>query len=1609
MKRTLTLFAALVLLAVGAAAQKLSYSAVVRNSANELVANQTLTVTISIANSNGGPAVYSETHSGVQTNQNGLLTLVIGDGGSQAGSMSDVTWSTAYITSDYTMPDGAHVTNTVPVTAVPYALSAGNVEGGFEQVNADWNATSGAAQILNKPVLAEVATTGSYNSLSDKPTINNGTLTIQKNGVTVGNFTADQAGNTTVNITITPQDIINAVGEMTPEQKSQLYQALNCGGEPGPSEPTTFTCGTSTVEDHQQNVYHTVQIGTQCWTRENMRCTTSPKGNLTMMGSEYSYDQPYYYNNTSTSTNYNIPLEDRGMYYNWAGAMDTVFASTDNRNVSFEGRRGICPEGWHVPSDAEWTTLTEYVSNNHACNDNSYNAKALAINNEGYWNRGGVSENYPCEPEYDPATNNATGFSAVPSGYWGDEFYLAGDDAYFWSSSSYSDNGAYYLYLYYDSERVYQNDGNKVYGRSVRCLKDATGGTPTPPEPTPECPALGATTITPGTNPVAGSTTYLEIETVIDNYNPDLIDPSTAKFVVSYTVENQSDPISTTVENTYVDLIAVGDGIMYYGFEEQQVVTSITVTPYIALTGECASTTPISGVPSTYPNEVISSFTVNNAIISATNGLTCDLELVDANMNHAELSNVTIRVGNSSFTPSVTRMRSINEQYHLSVPYSDIENADLNLNDDVLEDVQVDFTYGDQTFSAANNNAVEADFAICSTLGATTVATTPATGDVVTFVATVDNSNDNITGKYFTITYMEGGVEQTFTLENSAVEINTDGNLVGHITETAATPLYGKTLTVVPTITLNSPCSNSEGQSLVYNMPGQTPTPGTFTCGDDLTVGTNTYPTVLIGTQCWTKTNMRETVGTQGSESSDTSFTAPYYYVHPTTGEYFYNWSAANQVCPTGWHLPSWEEFNNFLNFLNSRSEYLCDGLVAKAIAAQTGWFLDESTNQCYVNYEPATSNDATGFSALPVGVWNYGGSSHFVLESKSVGFWTSREDNGVAHGENGYLFSLEYNSGDIGYGNNSKLMGFSVRCLLDENSGGGETTQTEPSVTTEPATGVGQTAALLNGTLSNPSNVAIIAKGFEWKAVGAGSYTQVSVTGSYMSYTLTGLTASSEYIYRAFVTTASGTSYGQEVTFTTAAPPACPVLGTPTFCKQVGTNTVTIIIRTPIENYDADLISGIIYDYDFVLPGFGGGSIGSGGQSMATVDNVTNVDGNYVCVQQVELSAETWQANQSLMMSYSQTIEFSSNCDGSSSVTYSPDEVEVMAMPACESGTCPSLGATGTPGVSVSNSVFVTVITAINDYDANKIGLYSYRIYYTDDQYFVKYTDHGASISEAGLKVTFNPSVELPVPYASSVCTLRIVPVLNVICSDTAQIGEGVEYVYVPVFNCGTDNVFDVDGNEYATVLIGAQCWMKENLRTKHFPDGISIPVTANDSIFMSSCYYDYTSSSIPLAKRGLLYNWPAAMYGASSSNANPSGVQGICPNGWHVPSDAEWTQLTDYVSSQSTYRCGTGDNADNIASALASKTTDWYSSDILCAVGHNPESNNETGFDAFPAGFYFSEGYTNSRASALFISATETSTEKVWGRILGYFHGNVNRTNNEKLRGYSVRCLRD
>ena len=218
-----------------------------------------------------------------------------------------------------------------------------------------------------------------------------------------------------------------------------------------------------------------------------------------------------------------------------------------------------------------------------------------------------------------------------------------------------------------------------------------------------------------------------------------------------------------------------------------------------------------------------------------------------------------------------------------------------------------------------------------------------------------------------------------------------------------------------------------------------------------------------------------------------------------------------------------------------------------------------------------------------------------------------------------------------------------------------------------------------------------------------------------------------------------------------------------------------------------------------------------------------------------------------------------------------------------------------------------------------------------------------------------------------------------------------------------GAATVTDIDGNTYNTVKIGNQCWMKENLRTTCYANGDSIALgTSNSST--TSYRYNPNNNANNVPTYGYLYNWPAVMHGASSSSANPSGVQGICPNGWHVPSDAEWTQFTNYVGSQTQYQCD--NSSDNIAKALAS-TTGWNSSSTTCAVGNNPSTNNATGFSALPAG-YHGGTYEYFGINAFFWSATEYDVHAYF-RYLGYDDADVSRYDFARGNGFSVRCVRD
>lgn len=223
----------------------------------------------------------------------------------------------------------------------------------------------------------------------------------------------------------------------------------------------------------------------------------------------------------------------------------------------------------------------------------------------------------------------------------------------------------------------------------------------------------------------------------------------------------------------------------------------------------------------------------------------------------------------------------------------------------------------------------------------------------------------------------------------------------------------------------------------------------------------------------------------------------------------------------------------------------------------------------------------------------------------------------------------------------------------------------------------------------------------------------------------------------------------------------------------------------------------------------------------------------------------------------------------------------------------------------------------------------------------------------------------------------------------------------------CDVATVTDFDGNVYNTIGIGSQCWMAENLRTTHYSNGDPIDLGATTSTTIPY-RYNPASDSTNVSTYGYLYNWVAVMKGATSSEANPSGVQGICPTGWHVPSNAEWTELETFVSSQSQYVCN-HQNSSYIGKALAS-TTGWNNStSTACGVGTTQSTNNATGFNARPAGNYYASGGNGFGYYANFWTTTNVTNSKSHSYNLSYTSPSLNHSNSGEASGFSVRCVRD
>jgi len=199
------------------------------------------------------------------------------------------------------------------------------------------------------------------------------------------------------------------------------------------------------------------------------------------------------------------------------------------------------------------------------------------------------------------------------------------------------------------------------------------------------------------------------------------------------------------------------------------------------------------------------------------------------------------------------------------------------------------------------------------------------------------------------------------------------------------------------------------------------------------------------------------------------------------------------------------------------------------------------------------------------------------------------------------------------------------------------------------------------------------------------------------------------------------------------------------------------------------------------------------------------------------------------------------------------------------------------------------------------------------------------------------------------------------------------------------TQTVTDIDGNLYNTVTIGTQVWLKENLIVTHYNTGDEIPNVSSNATWLSlsnGAYCNYENNASLAPTYGRLYNWFAV-------NDN----RGICPTGWHVATDAEWTILTDLL----------GGEAVAGGKLKEAGTLHWPSP--------NTGATNEVGFTALGGGYRSNTAdYIGFGGIGSWRCSTESSTTNAWAR--GIFNDAINVDRGgyyEKFMGFSVRCIYD
>ena len=222
----------------------------------------------------------------------------------------------------------------------------------------------------------------------------------------------------------------------------------------------------------------------------------------------------------------------------------------------------------------------------------------------------------------------------------------------------------------------------------------------------------------------------------------------------------------------------------------------------------------------------------------------------------------------------------------------------------------------------------------------------------------------------------------------------------------------------------------------------------------------------------------------------------------------------------------------------------------------------------------------------------------------------------------------------------------------------------------------------------------------------------------------------------------------------------------------------------------------------------------------------------------------------------------------------------------------------------------------------------------------------------------------------------------------------QNVNFISASQHSCGATNLHnpakiygsmtDQQGNVYKTIVIGTQEWMAENLKTTVYRNGNAIDNIIENYQWLdltTGAWASYNNDNQYDCPYGKLYNWFAV--------ADP---RYLCPTGWHVPTDGEWTALTDYLG------------GEEFAGGKMKTTGTQYWLDP------NQDATNESGFSGLPGGTRNLGGdFGDVISYGLWWSSSEYDTGSAWFRDLDWYDGNANRSYGYKQAGFSVRCLRD